>query len=75
MKNEGYCKRSAMDCSVKCRNMKKHYLTLCVPGKDHEERLRWPYIGSMENILKNNPTVTLEHVTDDVDSVKEIVNP
>lgn len=75
MKNEGHCSRSAIDCSVKWKNMKRAYLQLCVPGKDPKERLRWPYTKSMEKLLENNPTVTLEHVTDVVDSVKRKVNP
>lgn len=74
MKNEGHYSRSPMDCSVKWRNMKRVYLQLCVPGTDPKQRLRWPYTESMEKLLENNPTVTLEHVTDVVDSVKKRVN-
>ncbi|EFX78463.1 hypothetical protein DAPPUDRAFT_105260 [Daphnia pulex] len=39
--------------------------------KHPKERLRWPYTESMEKLMANNPTVTLEHVTDVVDSVKK----
>jgi hypothetical protein len=45
-----------------------------VPGTDPKERIRWPYMESMEKLMANNPTVTLEHVTDVVDSVKKRVN-
>jgi hypothetical protein len=71
MKKEEQYSRSAMDCSVKWRNMKRVYLQLCVPGTDPKERIRWPYMESMEKLMANNPTVTLEHVTDVVDSVKK----
>jgi hypothetical protein len=74
MKKEEQYSRSAMDCSVKWRNMKRVYLQLCVPGTDPKERIRWPYMESMEKLMANNPTVTLEHVTDVVDSVKKRVN-
>jgi hypothetical protein len=58
---------SDLDCSVKWKNMKRHYSKLCVPEKDPlfvKERLLWPHMESMERILKTNPTVRLEQVTE-----------
>jgi hypothetical protein len=80
MKIEGHRNQSAMDCSVKFKNLKRHYLKLSVlrttkkqikkSGKGHKERPLWPFMQSMEILLKNNSTVTLHigsYVTDVVD--------
>ncbi len=39
-----------------------------------KEGYDWPYMESMTRILKDNPTVTLENVSEVVDSVKMKVN-
>ena len=35
-----------------------------------KEENEWPYMESMTQVLKDNPTVTLENIPEDVDSVK-----
>lgn len=72
MKHEKVLNRSDGDCSTKWRNMKARYnqllLLASMPNKKSSKpSVPWPYMDKMNLLLKNNPTVKLEHVTEVVD--------
>jgi hypothetical protein len=69
MKDAKVLNRSDGDFSTKWRNMKARYNQLLLSSKKKSSRLSvpWPYMAKMNLLLKNNPTVKLEHVTEVVD--------
>ncbi|EFX60433.1 hypothetical protein DAPPUDRAFT_343800 [Daphnia pulex] len=75
LKKAGFSSRSDVDCSVKWKNLKRHFFKLCRENTDSDkEENDWPYMESMTRVLKDNPTVTLENVTEVLDySVKKKV--
>ncbi|EFX70963.1 hypothetical protein DAPPUDRAFT_327669 [Daphnia pulex] len=71
MKDAKVLNRSDGDCSTKWRNLKALYNQLLLSSKKKSSRqsVPWPYMAKMNLLLKNNPTVKLEHVTEVVDGV------
>ena len=72
MKDEKVLNRSDGDCSTKWRNMKTRYNQLLLLAsmpkkKSSKPPVPWPYMDKMNLLLKNNPIVKLEHVTEVVD--------
>ena len=65
MKDKGVRNRSENDCSSKWRNMKFRYHQLLSPiKKATASRTPWPFMDKMNLLLKDNPVVKLEHVTE-----------
>jgi hypothetical protein len=72
MKDAKVLNRSDGDFSTKWRNMKARYnqllLLASIPKKKSSKPpVPWPYMDKMNLLLKNNPTIKLEHVTEVVD--------
>jgi hypothetical protein len=65
MKDKGVRNGSDNDCSSKWRNMKSRYHQLLSPiKKATASRTPWPFKDKMNLLLKDNPVVKLEHVTE-----------